>query len=946
MAIMPPSPSTEASSPDAYSDQDLSWLNALPHQSAFASSSSSGPAGHLALRGSDALVALDGQLRIFSLSSLKHANDSLASEYKVLSNPLIAEALAQEHTLALNPLKTLLVIQSETSLVLIILPRTTSLASDSLSIPVKAHKVGAFYHNSRSPREEQIVQVKWHPWSKRGTSLLVLSNNGCLEEYDVARDLHEPQQAIRLLPQASQPSPSRVKSGRSRSTMSPMPGASHHQDLDADPAHQAAAFTLAIGAETSTAWTTLTIYLLTTAGQIFAAAPFLPRHARLPSSFLHSLAAYAQLTSETKSAASRQRDVALRFVSHLLKQARSYQASKAAEESQDGLPGRRSRATTPADVLARGSTPVLSGGMHKSQSLMSIDTPAATTDRDLIGGEDDAQEFVEVQCPDHAVVPGPILPQGPFSLQPAPQPSNEQGDRRGSDLVFRKSNGVELLFISKTDGGVDIAVLNVAGKIAPRWQLSSPPSLLHRGSSTRSGRMPRESGSYSTRSSRDSQVRKSGRFGLDDSSSEEDETDEEDALDGEESFSLGASTSTLTSPTLFIYESLSLALPAMSHLRITLDPVYSDTFYVHHDFGVHMACTSAWDRRLSELLDTEDAQGMQRFLHSNVQSDLRCIVKIQGVTETRAEMRRVSSVEVIDDVYLGYSIIVMMGDGESLGLEMSLRANAQGNSSTEAATPEAVSSPTQRQHYTSLLGGSPFVPPAPFNANDTAATFPTLRLKTSDPQAAKRELTVTPESLRLLGTTVQDLRGQVREVVQGGNAIQRRLELQMKELQRQVGKLNEMRARIERHQGEAGHKDRIERIAANQRKLIERVDRVLQGTMDASDSGVSQYEEAWMKEMEVMERSMGKNESEGLKGKVNKLQGQLEYLKPDLTLLVGSARDKATPTDNGGGKLGMRQLDRILTALGVESDKLVEAKDKVHRLNRSLPKGATEHALR
>lgn len=940
MAIMPSSPpTTDMSSPDQYAQQDLSWLNALPSQPAFASSSAStsapGPTGHLALRGSDAIVALDGQLRIFSLSALKHADSNTASEYKVLSNPLIDEALAQEHALALNPLKTLLVISSATSLVLVILPRTTSLASDAPQIPVKAHKVGGFYHNARSPRAEHIIQVKWHPWSKRGTSLLVLASNGSFEEYDVARDLHEPQQTVQLLPQQATPQPrSRVTRSRSRTAMSPTPGL----EADAEPEHRAASFSLAISSDVEAAsWTPLTVYVLTVDGQVFAAAPFIPRYARIPSSFLHSLAAYAQPSSSTRPS-SRQRDVALRYVSHLLKQARHYQATKAAEETQDSLFSRRSRATTPADVLARGSTPGY-GGMAKSQSLMSLDPPTAAEAN--AGGEDELNETVEVQCPDHPVVPGPAVPQGPFVLQPTPQPLESARESRGSDIVYRRSNSLDLLLISNTDGSVNVAVLNVAGKIVPRWQLNSPAQ--QRGGSTFDSRMPWEAGNVSTRTSRDSRAsaRRSGRFGLDDSSEDEEEDSEEEDDDetaGDLSVDDAGSSG---SPTLFVYESLDLNLPDASPLRFTLDPVYEDTFYIHHNFGVHMVCISAWDYAFAGLLVKEDATALQRFLHSGISSDLRCIVRIQGVTQHRPESRRiVSSVEVIDDVYLGYSVLVMMGDGECLGLEMSLRAATQRESvdiasasAAQPAIPEGATS--QRQLYTSLLGAEPFVPPAPFNGA-TAATFPTIRLKTSDPQAAKREIQVTPDSLRLLGTTVQDLRGQVREVVQGGNAIQRRLELQMKELQRQISKLNDMRLRIEKFQGSGGDRERIAKVGERQRKLIERVDRVLQKTMDSSDSGVSQYEEAWIKEMAGMEKGIGKDAGEGLRGKVNKLQGQLEYLKPDLALLASGGGGDASGTSDG--RMGTRQLDKILAALSVESDKLVEAKDKVHRLNRSLPR--------
>lgn len=182
--------------------------------------------------------------------------------------------------MTLNHSQTLLAISQPGSLIVVILPRTTALSSSSPTIPVKAHKVGSFYHNSRSPRLEQITCTKWHPWSKRATSLMVLLRNGSLYEYDVARDLAEPQQSIHLLPFDSRHASPKLGVG----------GRSHfgqYDDEDEDEL-QAVSFTLGLGETPSSEsgdvhgcvdWTPLTVYVLTASGDVWAAAPFLPRNA-------------------------------------------------------------------------------------------------------------------------------------------------------------------------------------------------------------------------------------------------------------------------------------------------------------------------------------------------------------------------------------------------------------------------------------------------------------------------------------------------------------------------------------------------------------------------------------------------------------------------------------------------------------------------------------------
>lgn len=109
---------------------------------------------------------------------------------------------------------------------------------------------------------------------------MVLLRNGSLYEYDVARDLAEPQQSIHLLPFDSRHASPKLGVG----------GRSHfgqYDDEDEDEL-QAVSFTLGLGETPSSEsgdvhgcvdWTPLTVYVLTASGDVWAAAPFLPRNA-------------------------------------------------------------------------------------------------------------------------------------------------------------------------------------------------------------------------------------------------------------------------------------------------------------------------------------------------------------------------------------------------------------------------------------------------------------------------------------------------------------------------------------------------------------------------------------------------------------------------------------------------------------------------------------------
>lgn len=922
----------------------------------------------MVLRGSDAITLVDGQLRIASLSSLKHSlngastSGTMEASFKTLSNSVLDEALASPRSaptsILLNPSKTLLSVSSPTSLLVLILPRTTALATSSSAIHVKVYRVGSFYFNAHTPRAEQIVNVKWHPWGIKGTSLLVLLKDGTLHEFDVSRDLAEPQQSVALLPREQRYTSPKVGFGfgSQREAFSRLDQKQEYRENDV---REAVTFSLGLdfaSGEDAVAissarpslfqvdWAPVTVYVLTTSGDVFAVAPFLPRFAKMSISYLHSLVAFCKSDSHSGSD-SKQREYTLRFLSHLLKQAKlnrlpsGNSAEACMHESVGGL-----RETTPAEVLARGVHDQVhagagcKGAANRSKFFMFMDAhleDEGNAEEEAQGVVDEPIDLVGVEMPQPPIVPVSLAPQGPFLLAPAPHELSDAREAKSTDMLYLRFpersrsprsdlnkgaiDALEVLLMAFDDGRVDLGVLNVAGKVAPRWKTAAASSRNTLRTSSRSAGVASLHGN---------QVKpvKSGRYGLSDSSDEE----RDDGFDDTESCVL---------PTLFIYESLNLGLvepsPHMSPLLLTADPVYPDIVYVSHGFGVHMVCLSPWVGELAELLGSADVSGLQRFMHAGKESQARWIVKIQNDGSALVPPRGgVTAVQVVDDVYLGYSLLTVLGDGECIGIELSLREMVQRIDRTADQHAQGIplngSAHGRKPLYISLLGTEPFMPPAPFN--DSATAFPGIRFRTAGSKAANSELTITPESLRLLGTIVQDLRGKVREVVQGGNAIQSRLELQLKELQRQVSKLHDVQQRIERHWQQGQRTDRIKKIKERQSKLLHRVDRVLQRAMDASRIGISQYEEAWLKEMGAMEVEVGRSKDEGLSGRVEQLRAQLEQLKPEFSRLAQTSIAAAAQSS----QLGTKQMERILSALSEEAERLLEAKDKVHELSQSM----------
>ncbi|CAO1615654.1 unnamed protein product [Sympodiomycopsis kandeliae] len=937
--------------------QDLSWLNTLSSQPIFQSGSQQQQSSTLVLRGTDVIALADRQLRMMNLSSLKN-NDpgnggggggaggsglSLGS-YKVLSNPLIDETLrsSSKVSLGLNPSKTLLVIHLPSTLLLVILPRSTSISSNSTAISpisVKAHKIGSFYHNSHCPRAEQVVSTKWHPWSKRSTSLLVLLRNGTLFEYDVARDTKEPQQSLQLLPNAKRKrlaSPLVGLGGRSTSTSRSLRFDQEEQeDEEGEEELSAVNFTLGIsdsGDEFSGDWLPLTIYTLTRSGDVYAAAPFLPKFAHVPTRYLHLLSSHIQ---DDQEGSTKQREYSLRFVSSLLKQAKAFQERR----NEDALLPDHAQDTGPR---ARASTEEILNRRSRSVLSMSLDPPPADQPEQSEAQEQDSgsaqDDYVEAKAPMAPLIPGPIESQGPFLLAPAPHELNETRESQGSDLLYIRlpsstspSSAVDVLMLASEDGRVDVGLLSVSGKVSPKWT-SKEQKEQHF-----FDKRLKQSQKQLNRSSN----RRGGRYGLDDDDSSESEQDD-DIVDEDSGSFL---------PTLFIYESIDLGFPnGASSLRprpsMIQDGVYADTIYLHHAFGSHMICISNWAIELSEAIGEANEDGgekLTRFLHSSKESQVKWIVRIQDAAEQTSEdvgRQGVVKVEVVDDIYLGYSLLILLGDGECFGVELSLRGSAAVEDTEGEAEGfcEDQGDKKQKPHYISLLGDDAFVLPKLFSSGGAGAggggiVFPSTRLKnTSASGSGKGEIQVNPESLRLLASTVQDLRHEMRQVISSGNTVQRRLELQLKELQRQLGKLSSMQNRIEAQEKQQGLKDRIARVTSRQKGLISKVDRILQLSMDSrtikeNNGGMSKYEISWLNEMNTLQHS-AETDEEGVK----KLQSQLQDLKPDFKLLLDLQEQKSHTG------LGKKQLNAILDVLNNEATSLLEAKEKVSLLNRSVAK--------
>lgn len=241
----------------------------------------------LAIRGTDLLAVVDNELRMTSVAYAKRhvEQEEGALSFKVLANEVLDFTIQSIHV---NPTGKLLVVVGVYEVVIVILPRRGYMKQVGKALPVKAVRIGTYYHapHGTSP----IAQCKWHPYGAGGVSLIVLTEDAVVREYDISHDVDEPQQTLAVLGQ-----PTRT------STM-----------LSAEDDDARVAVSCTFGEESSS-WLLFTLLVLMRSGDVYLLCPFMPKRAALPRMHVEALAALeARKTPNTTLAA--------RYLSDLVRQ--------------------------------------------------------------------------------------------------------------------------------------------------------------------------------------------------------------------------------------------------------------------------------------------------------------------------------------------------------------------------------------------------------------------------------------------------------------------------------------------------------------------------------------------------------------------------------------------------------------------------------------------------
>ncbi|KAF8165176.1 hypothetical protein B0H34DRAFT_648691 [Crassisporium funariophilum] len=762
------------------------------------SATPSGRRQTMILKDADLIVAAGKEIRMSSLGDVK-LSQSVRKSYKTMRTPNLQFEI---HHISLNPSGKLLAVAGAFQVAVIVLPRAGYSRLVPELIDCKSIQVGQFYHAASS--SAAIAKIDWHPWGEAGSTLLVMTVDGKLREYDISVDTEEPQQVLTFVPEK-----------KSKSFMA-----------EDDAEREVVSFTLGKGRAD---WGPLTIYAVVKSGDIYAISPYMPQNASIPSIYVHSLECFisakqeylSQGTSAASKTLSTLYDYQRKYVTALIKQ----------------LP--------PGTVFPAASRSVL---MH----------------------------------PPTTIKPLPLR-QGPFLLQPSPRMLDDSIGGDATDITYlafgtddddpeddaRDTEHLGVMLVAYQDGKVDL-LLDVE-KVEARWDVKQS-------------------------SSRDLPM-----------------------LAVYETIDLGL-VSTLKDISVAPNSIPLLELLQGNHPVFISDPLYDDMVYVYHAFGVHALDIAPVLQCLTSALRTEDEN--EAVLKAGLEQST--MTNVQPILNTFSVERKCSNpviaVTIPNDVYLNYSILILTSAMRATAFPLNVRSPSTRPESKRMPTGDGESSSAQEAEkskwlipvegpptYVSLLGNEPYQPP-PINGRSSG--LPTNPKLTLPPfPSGSKEFMLTPDTLRFLGTTHAQISSQAHEVQMGYMAGSRRLALQQQEITRLSSKCKEIESLVEKIKGpmQADNDARVARAQEEQKRLLARLDRMLQEMMERASPELSEHETKWFEELKRMKGDIvgsGRYDEGSLKSRTRMLEREYARLLPLLQALAEKERlrdEKITATQQNLG---------------------------------------------
>ncbi|WVQ84377.1 hypothetical protein IAT38_006529 [Cryptococcus sp. DSM 104549] len=374
---------------------------------------------------------------------------------------------------------------------------------------------------------------------------------------------------------------------------------------------------------------------------------------------------------------------------------------------------------------------------------------------------------------------------------------------------------------------------------------------------------------------------------------------------------------TLPSPIVIpIVESILLPFPrsdpssiACNAPSFSRDSLYSDAIYVQHSFGV----------------DSITVGGIVKAMHSDNDDELP-ESEVQRLVES-AGSKSAPIVGLINfcNIVLGYGLVALASTYQVAYVELDMRLDPTSTPSPTNPTFKPTSS-SDRDSQSLLL--------KPLEINQVIWSIrepkdfnPKAVLQKRVPGYTKPTATITSEHLAALGEVFNQFQKRIQSVCSASQTVEARLDLQVKELQRQVTTLMDSRKTVQTLQesGE-GTLARVEALIEKQEKIGKRLEGVLGNMALEYRPEIGEVEKRWFEELERLRvrvrGGVGIGKEKVLANRVQVLKEQIAALQPLLAELKSSTAD--APASPAYGSKQLKPMEAAVSARSEEIRRLIK----------------------
>ncbi|KAJ9097833.1 hypothetical protein QFC19_006623 [Naganishia cerealis] len=375
-------------------------------------------------------------------------------------------------------------------------------------------------------------------------------------------------------------------------------------------------------------------------------------------------------------------------------------------------------------------------------------------------------------------------------------------------------------------------------------------------------------------------------------------------------------------------------------------PLDQSTFYVSHAIGVHRISVAPWMSSLNDALTSDDEDKLDQFWERGLKSDNTWAIDALDSRRIAAN-GAVTGVAIVSDLRIGSTLISMTASRHVVALDLLATVP---RAPDPLMTPIEVKGTPGKPSYVSLLSQHIYdIQPQTF---DRILANMQVRSIVQPAKGKQPIQSITADDLRLLAQITQKFTGAIQEVRSTSSQVEGRLDLQVREVARQLQKVRSIIAQIRAVNGQDNRtvrheipdfdttdtlgylRERSKQLIEKQQSITERLGKAMQTMMDNAHPDLSLQEKAWIQDLEKIQKELeGEESSNSLKSRVQAVKNELDNVK---STIAPSADASAHHLLKSPESPKTSRLERIEASLRQEDATIDSMKSQVRDLSRQL----------